>query len=432
MKDRIAVKVIEGCVIFLIIFTPLVLGTVEDWSMSIMRMVAAFALAAWLFSILSPRANQPINTQKSIFSQPLVIPILIYLCVAIVSAIISAYNWISLSLLANLIAYIAVYFLIINNVNSETQVTRLIDVILLFSLFLGLYGILQYYGLISLTPRCTTIRATSTYYAPNYWAGYLIMVTPIAIAFFLFLPWSWRSVLMIVLSALLVINLAFSYSWGIVGFGIGMIFLAFIKIHVSRRKKLTAAVATLVLIFFAILGAVSMLSRTPRLPEETLIERYLHMRKWAPHNLSVRLFMYGKTIPYVLDHPYLETGPGTFIYAFPQYRPPERTNLWNYAHNDYLQISSEMGLTGLAAFLFFVISGWIKGFKALKQASGFKQAVIIGILAGILSILVHGFFDGNLTVIPANILYFYTLLGLLMVLVGSVESKVKSSSGKMP
>jgi len=37
--------------------------------------------------------------------------------------------------------------------------------------------------------------------------------------------------------------------------------------------------------------------------------------------------------------------------------------LWNYAHNDYLQISSEMGLTGLAAFLFFVITAWVKDLK---------------------------------------------------------------------
>jgi len=400
--------------------------------MSIMRLVTAFALGAWLFSLLTPQTNQTIEKQKSVLSQPLLIPILVYLGVAVSSTMISDYKWASLSSLANLVTFVAVYFMIVNNLNSEIRIRRLTTVILFLSLFLGVYGLLDYFNLLVLTPRVSGgIRATSTYYAPNYWAGYLIMVTPIAIALFLFLPWSWRSVLMILLSALLVINLAFSYSWGIVGFGIGMVFLAFMKIRLSK-KKLTIAVTALVLILFAILGAVSMLSRTPNLPEETLIERYLHMRKWAPHNLSVRLFMYGKTIPYVLDHPYLGTGPGTFIYAFPKYRPPERTNLWNYAHNDYLQISSEMGLAGLAAFLFFVISGWIKGFKALKQASGFKQAVIIGILAGILSILVHGFFDGNLTVIPANILYFYTLLGLLMVLVGSVESKVKSSSGKMP
>jgi len=56
-------------------------------------------------------------------------------------------------------------------------------------------------------------------------------------------------------------------------------------------------------------------------------------------------------------------------------------------------------------------------FKALKLASGFSRAAMVGILAGMLSILAHGFFDGNLTVIPANILYFYVLVGLLMVLV---------------
>jgi len=153
---------------------------------------------------------------------------------------ISGYKWASLSSLANLITFVAVYFMIVNNLNSEIRIRRLTTVILFLSLFLGVYGLLDYFNLL-----------TSTYYAPNYWAGYLVMISPIVIALFLFLPWSWRSVLMIVLSALLVINLAFSYSWGIVGFGIGMVFLAFMKIRLSK-KKLTVAVTALVLILFAI------------------------------------------------------------------------------------------------------------------------------------------------------------------------------------
>jgi len=68
MQGKPVAKIIEGCIIFLIIFTPLALGTVQDWSMSIMRLVTAFALGAWLFSLLTPQTNQTIEKQKSVLS----------------------------------------------------------------------------------------------------------------------------------------------------------------------------------------------------------------------------------------------------------------------------------------------------------------------------------------------------------------------------
>jgi len=159
-----------------------------------------------------------------------------------------------------------------------------------------------------------------------------------------------------------------------------------------------------------------MLGPTPQLSQSTWAARYSRMAQIANPSLFFRLFMYGKTIPLILDHPLLGTGPGTFIYAFTLHRPPDLSLLWNYAHNDYLQIASEIGFIGLAAFLFLVVAALTKGFKALKSTSNFNRAIILGTLAGILSILAHGFFDGNLSIIPANILYFYVLIGLLMVL----------------
>ena len=164
-----------------------------------------------------------------------------------------------------------------------------------------------------------------------------------------------------------------------------------------------------------------MLGPTSQLPQSTWTARYSRMAEIANRSLFFRLFVYGKIIPLVLDHPLLGTGPGTFIYAFTPYRPPNLSLLWNYAHNDYLQIASEMGFIGLGAFLFLVITALTKGFKALKSTSNFNRAIILGASAGILSILVHGFFDGNLTMIPANILYFYVLIGVLVSSTSNVE-----------
>ena len=434
LEHRTLNIIIEFCLISLVIFTPLALGTTQPWSIFAMRITVVVALVCWLLKLLSIKHQTP-NTQPKTttyhlplityyLGTPLLIPILIFLSIAVISTIISSYKWISLNILTNLFVYVAVYFLIVNNLKSEKQVRRLIAAILFTSLILGIYGLLQYCSILELTPRVVPFRVSSTYYNSNHYGGYLAMITPIPVVLFLFSRLSWRTPLFAALSILLVINLALSYSWGSVAFGVGAIFLIIMRIRISKRKTLATAIAICVLVLFAVLGALIMLGPTPQLTQNTWAARYTRMAEIANPSLFFRLFMYKKTIPLILDHPLLGTGPGTFIYAFTPYRPPDLSVLWNYAHDDYLQIASEMGLIGLAAFLFFVITALTMGFRVQKSTSNFNRAIILGVSAGILSILVHGFFDGNLSIIPANILHFYTILGLLMVSVLSPQRKM--------
>ena len=162
-----------------------------------------------------------------------------------------------------------------------------------------------------------------------------------------------------------------------------------------------------------------------------------------------RLFMYKNEIPLILDHPLLGTGPETFIYAFTQYRPTQKIGFWNYAHNDYLQIASKMGLLGLTFFLIFVIISLVKGLSGIgkstppfnrtndttmhrpsdpknqsnqmnqtnqtNQINQMNKTPILGAWTGILAALLHSILDGNLSVVPANALHFYVLIGLLLI-----------------
>lgn len=421
---RIADGIIEVCLLFLVIFTPIALGTVQPWSIFIMRIVVVIALSAWIFKVFFQPVQQiyrpPNQNRTHIFKNklfrftPLALPIFIYLFIATISTIFSSYKQLSLDLLANLFVYVSVYFLVINNLRSERQTKRLIIIILVVSCTLGIYGLLQYFNILNFTPRATELRISSTYYNSNHYAGYLAMITPIVVALSLFLPLNKFTIPLIFLSILLTANLALSYSYGAVGFGVGIIFLVVMKISLSSRKKLSMAIAVIILISFASLGAGLMLSKTPKIPEDTFSERYEHMVEFGISHTKSRLYVFKNTIPVILDHPYFGAGLGTFIYTFPKHRPPDIRHFRNYAHNDYLEIATGMGLIGLIAYLFLIVKIFTNGFKGLKSIFNFNKAVIIGTLAGMLSILIHGFFDGNLTIIPANILYFYVLVGLIM------------------
>lgn len=429
---------IEICLIFLFIFTPLALGTVQPWSVFLMRLVVIVALLAWFFKILlQPETNNRKTTNGKQQPGTIQLLLLLFLAVAVISTITSIYKYESIHTLANLLCYACIFFLITYHIvppdqqpetENQQPTDHLITTILITSLILGSYGILQYWGILNLTPRVTAERICSTYYNSNHFAGYLAMVAPIPMALLLFSRFSWKSILYLALSILLTVNLALSYSWGSIGLGVGITFLVFMRVYTSKKRKLAISIAVLILISFAILGAAFMLGRTPKLPEATFASRWDHMVSFASHSVGMRIFMYRKTVPLILDNPILGTGPGTFIYAFTPYRPRGLNLFWNYAHNDYLQIASEMGLLGLSFFLIFVMISLAKGFRSMKSAFNSTEArtqrldntfrhhhiLTLGAWAGILSALCHSILDGNLSVVPANALHFYALLGLLM------------------
>jgi O-antigen ligase len=87
-------------------------------------------------------------------------------------------------------------------------------------------------------------------------------------------------------------------------------------------------------------------------------------------------------------------------------------SLVDHAHNDYLEIAAEAGLTGGICLVVFVWGFAVFLFmRWLKRRDHFVRGVGLGCLMGILSILLHSLTDFNLH-IPANAVYFVTLYGL--------------------
>ena len=53
-----------------------------------------------------------------------------------------------------------------------------------------------------------------------------------------------------------------------------------------------------------------------------------------------------------------------------------------------------------------------------------NKTTILGAWTGILAALLHSILDGNLSVVPANALHFYVLIGLLMVSTKLMRRKI--------
>lgn len=123
----------------------------------------------------------------------------------------------------------------------------------------------------------------------------------------------------------------------------------------------------------------------------------------------------------VADFPLVGSGGATFEETFRLYRPPEIQSLYDYAHNDYLQILVETGFPGLALALLpvgLVALPVLRGMLARRRrgerngAGLFPTTTTWPLWAALLAVALHELVDFGLQ-IPSNLLLVAFLTGLI-------------------
>jgi len=120
----------------------------------------------------------------------------------------------------------------------------------------------------------------------------------------------------------------------------------------------------------------------------------------------------------IRENPFLGVGPGGFAVASTRVVSESATLSYAHAHNLYLNWAAEAGLPSVVIILCFTFSLALAGRTASRGArvrgDPRDRAIIIGISAALISVLVQGFFD---YVIPNPVVYtaMWTLIGALLV-----------------
>ncbi len=130
----------------------------------------------------------------------------------------------------------------------------------------------------------------------------------------------------------------------------------------------------------------------------------------------------------VREHPFIGWGLGNFEYGFEKYAYPKTDRLARYgqstrfAHNEFLQIASELGLPGL---IFFLGGIFILLRRIYKKSRSFSEDKIISIMAGanVSVLLVQGFFEFNLHSPAAALVFVYSSAVALAPWNGEMRSK---------
>jgi len=446
-------KIIERGVLFLLIFTPLAIGTVQPWSISIMEIAAFIVFGAWLLKARARIGGETSGVgsrEPGVWGKTMIILLIGFALLIILqlvplppsvvsvlspgtSSIYTQFSppgdnsWRTLSIypeasteeLFKLLAYAAVFIVIINHYRTREQVSSIIRTIVIMGCFLAVFAVVQKMtwngNLFWVYPLREGLNPMGPYINRNHFAGYMEMAIPLALAMVLYsatrleiperMPFSERinamagsdpfsAVVFFFLSALVMSGALFmSLSrGGMLGFAAGLaLFALMARSRRSLRKRtgmlIVAGLAIFVFVILAGWGRIE--DRFAELGEETKTKR---IEIWTDSMGIVR------------DFPLWGTGLGTFSDTYLRYQSTSPQLLFDHAHNDYIELLTDTGLVGFTLVMGMIGLFWHSLVKAWKERrSRFVTSMATGGFAAVAALSVHSITDFNLH-IPANAL----------------------------
>ncbi|NLE44808.1 MAG: hypothetical protein GX620_08820, partial [Chloroflexi bacterium] len=435
-------KVIEIGWLLAVIVTPLFFNVYssrvfEPDKLTTLRTIAILMVVAWSVKIIEERSS---GRQGDILDwrTPLVLPTCVTVIVYALSTALSITPRISLlgsyqrlQGTYTTLAYIVIFLMILQTLRSRAQLDRLINVIILNSLPIALYGLIQRNQLDPLPwGGDVTSRVASNMGNAIFVAAYLIMVFPITIGrvvegFRTILQeetTSWSSILRtagyIFIAAVQLITIWYAQSRGpLLGLIAGSYFLLLLLALSTRHRSGTwaslviIALTALVVGFLVLVnipgGPLTSFQHAPwlgRLGSVFDFERgsgKVRALIWdgmvdmiLPHDPieqpPTQLYPQGRSDPFNAIRPLIGYGPESIYVAYNRFYPPllghyeSRTASPDRSHNETLDSLAITGVLGLIAYLAVFGSVFYYGLKYTGQIRNHKERnLLFGLVSGL-------------------------------------------------
>ncbi|MEW6605998.1 MAG: O-antigen ligase family protein [bacterium] len=307
-------------------------------------------------------------------------------------------------------------FICLVNYGKTRKQIKLVVVSLMIGVFLQIiYGLLQYFTGLNLNlerlgqaPEMFTeelgMRSASRIGAmlghPNLFAGYLVMLLPLALTLIFVQISIWYKALCIAILVFGEVALILTLSrGGWISFAIAVMVILFLHPTISRQRIIAGI---FILCFVLVLGS---------LFSGTIIQKFILS---DPASVDSRIECMYIAWRMIQSNFWLGTGLNSFTFVMPDYdysgipwgemNPP--------VHNIYLLIFAEQGIFGFLLFLSICFMVIRVGILNLKGKDNLLNAINVGLLAGFIAILVQGLVDWNLRV-NVTVRVFWTLAALL-------------------
>jgi O-antigen ligase len=385
----------------LLMFGPIAFGAVEPWSIFILEAGSLALLLTWF-------AKQWVDHELVIHWNPLFLPmagfgILVILQLALKT---SAY-WHDTFSGALLYCSYAMLCFLAGQVLIRSSPARKIAVILtLFGFAVAALALLQGIAPNGKLYWIRQPRLGGWIYGPyvnhNHYAGLMELLVPIPLVICMTRFAQERERIAAGVAAAIMVGTLFlsGSRGGMLSIVTELTVLAVVVFRERRRLRIAIGMGAFAIVLAGMLtwlGGKELTTRVATISAESKTEISGGMRTSIDRD-AIRMFRV---------KPVLGWGLGTFPTVYPQFRSFYTNFFVNQAHNDYLQLLSEMGLLGFAVMVWYLA---IVFWKALPKigtwTSDVSSAATLACILSCIGILVHSLVDFNLQ-IPANAALFY-------------------------
>jgi len=435
-------KILEIGWLLAVIVTPLFFNVYssrvfEPDKLTTLRTIAVIMAAVWLVRLIEERA-QGRGEIGFTWRTPLALPTLFTVVVYFLSALLSVTPRVSLSGsyqrlqgTFTTVSYIVVFLIILDRLRTRAQLDRLITVIILNSLPISLYGLVQRRGLDPLPwGGDVTTRVASNMGNSIFVAAYLIMVLPLTVgriveSFQAILneeEANWADVLRaagyVFIAAIELVAIWFAQSRGpLLGLIAGLYFLLLLLALSSRTKWGAASTLAIVAMTVVVVGFLTTVN-IPGGPLQSLQHAHWLGRLGSVFDFErgtgkVRALIWQGMIDLILPHdpieepptaahpeghtdpfnalrPLVGYGPESVYVAYNRFYPPmlghheSRTASPDRSHNETLDSLAITGLLGLVAYLWTFGSVFYYGLKWTGLVKDqWQRRLLLGLVAGL-------------------------------------------------
>lgn len=245
------------------------------------------------------------------------------------------------------------------------------------------------------------VRATSSFKDANTLGVYLSALVPLIIGVALFCLKRKHRLLFIAMGILSLIGVLLTYSRPT----LLAVYVALLFLGIARKNKLLVAF----MIIFMLIAPFLL----PRSFKEWA--RQMHYNPIRVMCNDDRIAIYFNSMNMIKAHPVIGVGANTFMKNYKEYKDsPEWggivTSDYLYAHNNFLQLSAEIGLIGLMIFiwlLFRLFSECAKIYRHLTD--NFLRMISLSLVACLIAFLVNGLTESSLYSSRVAVLFWYLM-----------------------
>jgi O-antigen ligase len=385
----------------LLMFGPLAFGAVEPWSTFVLEIGSVSLTAIWF-------GKQWLDGQLKIRWNPLFLPMAAFGVLVLIQIVfrITAYRHATSSAVLLYCAYGMLCFLASQTLIRSSQARRVAVILSVYGCSIACLALLQGVAPNGKLYWLRQPRMGGWIYGPyvnhNHYAGLMELMVPIPLILSLTgLAHRKERIAAGIAAAVMTGTIFLSGSrGGILAIGAEFAVLVVVLLREKKGVRIALGATAFIIVLVSLLswlGGKELTTRMSSISSEAKQEISGGMRLSIDRD-AVRIFR---------KKPVLGWGLGTFPVIYPEFRSFYTNFFVNEAHNDYLQLLTEMGLAGFAVMLWFVVlvyrGAWRKTGPWTSDVSG---ATTLACILGFTGILVHSLLDFNLQ-IPANAAIFY-------------------------